>query len=208
MAGAGEGATSTAGVASRSGATEAWRDGGAGVAAFEAGAGVGAGAASGAGVALGENAADAAGVGERALGGGATSAGAMSMVVVVKDEGRKERAGDDYRAELGPWQREFEDCRRIRLLVKIGQSAFVRLTFCDGISHASVHRRCHFCSHSLKVLGYVICDISALFPFWARFSRDQSCDRAPRLPRVGIGPSCDWPRTPRLDRPPCPPPSI
>ena len=131
------------------------------------------------------------------------------MVVVVKDEGRKERAGDDYRAELGPWQREFEDCRRIRLLVKIGLSAFVRLTFCDGISHASVHRRCHFCSHSLKVLGYVICDISALFPFWAHFSRDQSCDRAPRLPRVGIGPSCDWPlaRTPRLDRPPCPPPS-
>lgn len=88
-AGAGEGATSTAGVASRFGATEVWRDGGAGVAAFEAGAGVDAGADSGAGVALGERAAAGAGVGERAFGAIATSAGDMAMVVVVvvEDEG-------------------------------------------------------------------------------------------------------------------------
>ena len=79
--GAGEDAALRAGVAPRSGATEVWRDGGAGVAVFAAGAGVG---DSGAGVAVGARAGGAAGAGERALRGTATSAG--DMVVVEEDE--------------------------------------------------------------------------------------------------------------------------
>lgn len=170
-AGAGEGATSTAGVASRSGATEAWRDGGAGVAAFEAGAGVGAGAASGAGVALGESAAAAAGVGERALGTAATSAGAMvMMVVVVKDEGEEGTGGRRLSRRAGAVAGRIRRLPADALFCQIStRPASVRATLCDGISHASVRCCSHFCSlsrnYAMSFATYVLPFLS--WPFLA-----------------------------------------